>query len=353
MAMIHVDAEAVKKLYNICRQSLELVEDAGRKISAACAQSGHLWKGDRYKQLDGIAGEFSEKAGQAAKQLGECMIGLYQSMDIESGNASPLPASGGQKEYAPEYGYGLRDPDAPDGGNAPGCGDSADQGPSVPPFTGLAKTQTGHMTKLFKGNSYKVYNTPEESALKNAIELQGSAFPNEFLGTCGCCASGALMNTAGFSFTEGDVVSYAAKNYLCVKGRRNPGENGGTTPNDRSRIIKGMSGIQCIAATGLYTLEELADLLETGRGVILSVDASGLPTYSCPPGSGHAVFLASVVRSSETNRIEGYYIYDSNGKKNGKAIGRYDVCQYIPAETLEMCYEAMGCRVNITEQIIR
>ena len=185
------------------------------------------------------------------------------------------------------------------------------------------------------------------------INIEDTAFPTSFRGTCGCCASGTVMNMAGFNFSERDVVSYASNNGLCSTGGADPADNGGTTAMDRPAIIEGMSGIQCTNTTGLYTLEELATQVETGHGVILGVDASGLPGYNCAPGSGHAIVLASVVRNSSTNKIDGYYIYDSNGRVNDTSGNDYDVCQFVPAETLDMCFESWGRRSNVSLQVIR
>lgn len=218
-------------------------------------------------------------------------------------------------------------------------------------YTGLKKTATGWTIDQLDGKEVKVYNSPHQTAEKHAICNQGSAYPDAIMGTCGCCSSGTIMNMAGFHFTEYDVVTYAKNNNLC-RLRQSPSENGGTSPNNRQAIVLGMSGIHCTNRTSQgLSLEQLAEELECGHGVIIAVDAGGLPGYT--ESGGHAIVLASVVRDRNTNEIEGYYIYDSNGRGANGYAGTDNVCQYVPKRVLEMCYDSWGRRCNVTEEIIR
>lgn len=351
MATINVDIETVKQLYAVCKQSLNIIQDAASKISCAYEEASYSRHSDQYRKVNELALAFGNQADEAASRLDESMLRLYSSIMSENpseprdtGSGRAVGAAANQNSTPASVASSRGASNAHPSETAPG----------KPRFQGLSITKTGFQTKTLMNASVKEYNTPYESSVQYAIELQGSAFPKEFRGTCGCCSSGTVMNMAGFHFAEKDVVSYAAKRGLCIKGDRDNRKNGGTSTEDRYHIIREMSGIECPSSVGVYTLEELAEKVESGYGVILSIDASGLPGYSCPPGQGgHAVVLASAMRNVFTGKIIGYYIYDSNGSKNGRSTGRYDVCQFIHKEVLESCYEAHNFRANITEPIIR
>lgn len=353
MATVNVDIDAVRKQYSSCKQALELMRNTSSKLNRTYAEAGRSWKDERYRQLGGIVSSCCEELDRTAKQIEQCMRGFDQAIAALNEYDSVNLGSSGTREGGMGFGQIMQSIGAAIGGAILGVAASNTSENVMPRFAGLLGTQAGSQTGTFNGHAVTIYNTPHETAQRHAISNQGTAFPTSFRGTCGCCASGTVMNMAGFNFSERDVVSYASNNGLCSTGSVDPADNGGTTAMDRQAIIEGMSGIQCTNTTGLYTLEELATQVETGHGVILGVDASGLPGYNCAPGSGHAIVLASVVRNSSTNEIDGYYIYDSNGRVNDTSGNNYDVCQFVPAETLDMCFESWGRRSNVSLQIIR
>lgn len=346
MATINADFEAIKKQYTSCRRLLELLQGTSARISSTYQEAGKTWKDERYQQLGAIVSVCCSELNRTSNQIEACMHSLKQVIDA-------------LVEYDSVNFGGSCQRESNSGGYSAGYNSlSSSTNPSgevleSSHFTGLTSTQAGSQHGTLAGHAVTIYNSPYQTAQSHAIFAQGSAFPNSFRGTCGCCASGTLMNMAGFNFTEGDVVAYAARNGLCESGNDDPDSNGGTDAMTRQYIIQGMSGIECINTTGLYELEDLANQVENGHGVIIGVDASGLPGYNCDPNSGHAIVLASVVRNSETNAIEGYCIYDSNGQNASLSPGSDNVCQFVPAQTLDMCYESWGRRSNVTTQIIR
>lgn len=350
---MNVDIDLVRRQYSNCKQALELMHSASSKINRTYVEAGRSWKDERYTQLGNIVKTCCEELNRTAKQIEQCLTGFEQAIASLDEYESINLGSGNQSEGGMGFGQMMQRIGAAIGGAILGAGTFSMSGNTAPQFTGLSETQAGAQTGMLNGHAVTIYNTPHETAQRHAISNQGTAFPSTYRGTCGCCASGTIMNMAGFNFSERDVVTYASNHGLCASGDANPDNNGGTTPLDRQAIIEGMSGIQCTNTTGLYSLEELATQVENGHGVILGVDASGLPGYNCEPGSGHAIVLASVVRNSGTNEIDGYYIYDSNGRVGDDSGSDYDVCQFVPAQTLDMCFDSWGRRSNVSTQIIR
>ncbi|MBA3072206.1 MAG: hypothetical protein FP831_01270 [Anaerolineae bacterium] len=218
----------------------------------------------------------------------------------------------------------------------------------------LPFTNQTHTKELINGKIVTVFDHPKVS-VKNAIFNQGSAYPNKFSGTCGCCCCATLMRKAGFNVDEKKVVDYASSkrdengSSLCMKDSIFSNENGGTNFLGRAKIIKGMSGLDVRAE--VIPLSEVAKYVETGHGVIIGVNACIYapelygPYNPNTPG-GHALILESVVRDGLSREIVGYYVIDSNGSTAESA------CRFIEANHLTKAFEKQGCRANITERII-
>lgn len=209
-------------------------------------------------------------------------------------------------------------------------------------FVPLSKTYQSYNRQIIEGEEVMIFDHPF-AVVKRAICNQGSAFPNGPTGTCGCCASGTLLNMACYSYTEKDIVQFALDKQLCSP-------SGGTSPSDRTKILQEMASLE----TQSLTIEELSDLvpyIESGHGVIISVSASAY----CPewygeyyPGvsDGHALVLCSVVRQPHTNDIIGYIVIDSNGSTPQKAS------RLVTPEKLQFAYSSRGSQANVTQSII-
>lgn len=201
-------------------------------------------------------------------------------------------------------------------------------------YTPLKQTaQTFSMGTLGDGREVRIFDHPF-SGNARSIYSQGSAFPDGPTGTCGCCASGTIINKAGGNATEHSVVSYAMSQRLCS-------ENGGTSPDSWVGILKG-AGISASNATGT-SLEDLAKQVESGHGVIIGVSARAYNSdwygeYMPGAQDGHALVLESVIRDANTGDIVSYVVTDSNGGSSSEAVVQ------VPKETLERAYSVMGVR---------
>ena len=223
----------------------------------------------------------------------------------------------------------------------------------------LAATQFGYSSK--DGNDF-TYDSPLELDLY-LYKKQGSADP-AFQGTCGLCSCANILRMAGVSYSEADMIRYASKtedehaslvqtlfggSKLCMTGQKDPGDNGGTSPQNRQDILRhfGMESDLVPVSFGTdgavsdQTMRKLADFVDTGHGVILSVHADVL-WFDQAPGMDdlHAITVTSVTRDGAGN-VMGFHVCDS---ANGGTA-------YYPVDKLR---EALsGAPMNVTRQIIR
>lgn len=202
----------------------------------------------------------------------------------------------------------------------------------------LSKTQQSYQTVFLEGRECKIFDHPDLIAQRGVYRQGHNTHGIE--GTCGLCSSATVMNIAGYSYNENDVVDYAMEKGFCT-------EDGGTSANHRKQIIEGMGKILMKNIVG-EPLQTIASYVEQGKGVILAVEASYLnPKWYDPmvPG-GHAITLASVVRDTKTNEIVKYVIIDSNGKTPEEA------CQFVEPKVLEKAFEKLGAIANVTTEIL-
>lgn len=200
-----------------------------------------------------------------------------------------------------------------------------------------------------------VYDSPNEMD-QHLYTAQGSAYPS-FQGTCGLCSCANILRLSGVDATEKDMIDYASSTRdpasflgkLCATGNLDPGHNGGTSPKSRQKILNHFgidSGIFPVVHNEDGTisdsnLNQIADYVSSGRGVILSVHADilwndaayGFDDY-------HAVTVTSVKKSSG-GEILGFYICDS--AQGGTT--------YYPAEKMKRALT--GSPMNVTYPIIR
>lgn len=157
--------------------------------------------------------------------------------------------------------------------------------------------------ELDDGNA--IFNTPHETGeLLNCN--QGCAVDN-VEGDCGLVAIENIARLAGKHVTEADVFKIASEEGLCEAGNEDPGFNGGTSFIDQCAILEKIG----IAATPFFVelAEDLADIVESGRGVIAAVDA-GMLWEGFPYDADHAITVTSVERNPEGKPVA-FYICDS------------------------------------------
>ena len=205
-----------------------------------------------------------------------------------------------------------------------------------------------------EGRLVTVFDHPEAS-INDAVYGQGNCVLDQkrYSGTCGICATATVLRRAGLPVDEQTVLAAAVKHHLCdntddadcTEAYR---LRGGTSLADRSQIadIFTLRLEQKVEST----LEELANKVERGHGVIISVLAgegfyNPNNMYSGEQG-GHALVLNSVERDAATGKILAYYVIDSNGYTPDTAGLR------ILADVLENAYMAQGSRANVTSDVI-
>lgn len=183
-----------------------------------------------------------------------------------------------------------------------------------------------------------VYNTPEETG--KTLDAKQGKVPN-FQSTCGIVSCVNVLRLAGrMATTEEELVCYAVGNGPLCRSGNSSGRNGGTSPKDRQNILAAFG-----VPSKLYqpSIELIAQYVENGHGVIISVDAGKLWKQSWCYRMLHAVTVTSVQRSKK-DMIEGFFLCDS---------GRHgmDYARFYPAQHLK---QALSPReMNVTTSIIR
>lgn len=187
-----------------------------------------------------------------------------------------------------------------------------------------------------------IYNTPGETG--KLLDAAQGKLP-EYQGTCGIVSCVNVLRLAGrLMTTEEELVRCASTaageaGPLCVCGKT-PHRNGGTFPEDRKKILSTF-GVESELLPS--SIDRIAEYVESGRGVIISVDAGklwSLPRfYRCL----HAVTVTSVQRSRDGS-LEGFYLCDSG------TSGR-DCARFYSAAHLEQALSPK--KMNVTASIIR
>lgn len=183
---------------------------------------------------------------------------------------------------------------------------------------------------------------------------QGSVYDN-FKGTCGLCSCANVLRLAGVNYGEKEMIDYAANQQggffatrLCIVNPFNPSESGGTTPKQRQQILDNFGVSSSIfdvktdadGKTSIDTINDLAQWVSEGRGVIVDVDAGLFYNSSRNYDQGHAVTLTSVEKNKYGD-VTAFYILDSNqGTVKCNAW-----------ELQDMLRNFVG--INVTSQIIR
>ena len=187
----------------------------------------------------------------------------------------------------------------------------------------------------------RIWDTPEDTRKLN-IE-QGNADPN-FKGTCGIVSVENVLAMAGIKKSERELIEYAkSRNPPLAEINSTPGNNGGTNYNQRRELLNahGISSSIVPAPPEKPDINMLANAIEEGKGVIISVDAGRLWRNS--ESGGHAIVVTSVRRDSHGN-ILGFFVSDSGTSRN-EPFKYYDAAHIARALT--------GRPMNVTDNKIR
>lgn len=184
---------------------------------------------------------------------------------------------------------------------------------------------------------YQIYNTPVETG-KLLVAEQGENPRHS--GTCGIVSCVNILRLAGRTeITEQEVLSYAINNRLC-QTNSTPKFSGGTNRGHRKRIMKGF-GLDTDYLNP--TIDNIAECVSSGKGVIIVVYADRLWKDPKHPNYVHAVIVTSVVKDFAGN-ITGFYICDSGHGNN-------DCAHFYTVEELQQALIPQP--MNVTKSIIR
>lgn len=198
-----------------------------------------------------------------------------------------------------------------------------------------------------------VTGNPYEAA--KDMDFQQGDNPYLAMGNCGLVSISNALRRAGIDVSENAVTSLAIENDLCyydVNG--DPTRNGGTDARDWKSILALLD-----VDSDIYTpyqggaLEDIATAIDTGRSVIISVnadmlygeDTGGFGFFG--PVANHAVTVTGIARDAQTGEIAGVYIADSGRWEPG------DVCRYLTVEEFHDSYtDVIYAYACITEPIM-
>ncbi len=145
--------------------------------------------------------------------------------------------------------------------------------------------------------------------------------PEHFQGDCGLVSVEDVLRQFRAHVTEADVVTHAIQRGEC---QADPAadQSGGTQPSQDAQILADY-GVPAQVKSG-QTMEQLAVLVEQGRGVIIGVNCGVLWQIPADVGDGsvnHAVTVTGVALDPHGDGIQGFYINDSGNGKSAEFVG--------------------------------
>jgi Ca2+-binding RTX toxin-like protein len=196
---------------------------------------------------------------------------------------------------------------------------------------------------LIDGVAVKVYGQPKANELDYA---QGNAVVN-YQGTCALTAIANLVTQSGRQTSEADVINLAISKGWCNTNPTIDASERGSTSYVAQQSLLDTYGIPNTFLSG-YNAQAMANLVQSGRSVLLAVNAgklwNGAPTTNYDFGVvDHVVTVTGVVRNAQTNALMGFYIADSGRGKVG------DMARYISAADLQSA-GAVGLAYSIYTQ---
>ncbi len=169
----------------------------------------------------------------------------------------------------------------------------------------FAKAEKG----LVDGAPALVYGYPKANELDY---MQGDALP-DFLGTCALTSIANLLTQADRPTSEAEVVQLAADNGWAVSDPTlSPYVRGGSNFAQQQAILDSY-GIRNDLIAG-YNEQGVANLIRSGRGVILAVNAGVLwadAAYAGDGGVNHVITITGAVYGESDGTLLGFYVADS------------------------------------------
>lgn len=183
------------------------------------------------------------------------------------------------------------------------------------------------------------------------MDIKQGDNPYGAAGNCGLVSICNTLRRARMDVTEDQVTKAAIDNGLCQYDPNGPvSENGGTNLFMRKEVLAlfGVDSEICPSWNG-GTLERIAEAIDGGQGVVISVcadllwdeDMGGVGFFG--PQSNHCVAVTGIARDAATGEITGIYIADS-----GRGL-ESDACRYLTVEEFDEVYtNVIGTGANIT-----
>jgi hypothetical protein len=169
----------------------------------------------------------------------------------------------------------------------------------------FAKPEKG----LVDGAPVLVYGYPKANELDYT---QGDAVP-DFWGTCALTSIANLLTQAARPTTESDVVNRAIDHGWAVTDPTLPPYvRGGSNYIDQQALLDSF-GVRNDLIAG-YNEDGIANLIRSGRGVIIAVNAGvlwGDAAYVDGGGVNHVVTITGAVYGEADGELVGFYIADS------------------------------------------
>nr|WP_230954270.1 calcium-binding protein [Burkholderia stagnalis] len=173
---------------------------------------------------------------------------------------------------------------------------------------------------LVDGAPVLVYGYPKANELDY---MQGDAVPT-FQGTCALTSIANLLTQIGTPTTEGEVVRRAIDNQWAVTSpAATDYQRGGSNYIQQQALLKSY-GIANNLLAG-YDEHAIANLVRSGRGVILALNAGRLwadGAYLDNGGVNHVVTVTGAVYGEADGALKGFYIADS-GRQSISDMTRY------------------------------
>ena len=166
---------------------------------------------------------------------------------------------------------------------------------------------------LVDGAAILVYGYPKRNELDY---MQGDAVPN-YQGTCALTAIANLLTQADRPTTEANVVQLAIDNSWAVTNPTLPAYQRGGSNYVGQQAILNSYGVRNKLLAG-YNEQGVANLVRSGRGVIIAVNAGVLWDDSAYRGNGavnHVVTITGAAYRESDGTLAGFYIADSGRSK--------------------------------------
>ncbi len=205
----------------------------------------------------------------------------------------------------------------------------------------FAKPEKG----LVDGQPALVYGYPKANELDYT---QGDAVP-DFRGTCALTSIANLLTQAARPTTESNVVNRAiAYGWTVIDPDLPPYVRGGSNYMDQQALLNSY-GIRNDLIVG-YNEQGVANLIRSGRGVIIAVNAGLLwndPGYVDGGGVNHAVTVTGAVYGEADGELLGFYIADSGRHKVS------DMTRFVDIETFRAAAQVPNSYAIYTKEAIK